>query len=43
MYCDKCGKRASEELISIAENYGGDYFCSEECRDKQRSEDDQYR
>ena len=44
MYCDRCGKRAPDELIEMAgETYGGDYFCSDECRDTQRSEDDKFR
>ena len=44
LYCDKCGKRASDELIeTVGETYSGDYFCSEECRNKQRTEDDQFR
>jgi len=44
MHCDRCGKKASDELNeTIGEGYIGDYFCSEECRDKQRTDDDQFR
>jgi len=43
LFCDKCGAKASEELSEIVGNYSGEYFCSEECRDKQRIEDDQFR
>jgi len=44
MHCDRCGKRAPDELIEMAgENYGGDYFCSEECSISQSDEDDKFR
>ena len=44
MYCDRCGKRAPDELIEMAgESYGGDYFCSEECSNDQSAENDKFR
>ena len=44
MHCDRCGKKASDEFNkTIGEGYIGDYFCSEECIDKLRTDDDQFR
>jgi len=34
MYCDSCGKKSPEELDQLVENYSGEYYCSEECRER---------
>lgn len=38
-WCNTCGQKASPEIHKMLEesNYNGDYFCNDECREKQRS------
>jgi len=42
MNCENCGKPASKEMnqMLLEDNYSGDYFCSDECRDKKRERED---
>ncbi len=42
MYCDQCGQKSSEELDQVAEGYSGVYYCSEECREKANTYNDEF-
>jgi len=41
-WCDQCGVKAPEELHKMLEeeDYGGEYFCSEECRSTKRAREE---
>ena len=36
-WCQNCGKRSPRESDYIFENYDGDYFCGDECREITRA------
>lgn len=43
-WCRTCGQKAPDEIHKMLteDGYAGEYYCDDECRAKQRSQDESY-
>lgn len=42
VWCSNCGKRSPPEMDEVINEYNGEYFCSDECRNVKRGREPQF-